>query len=191
MATNWLGYGLLAGTLFAAGAIAPPEGAHLSRGALRALGGAMVLAAVGYVLLCHHQHGRSWRVRGRSLRLPSARLALAQLGVAASNWLLMGTAMYLLLGRQVPYGTTLGVLLAASVIGVVTPIPAGLGVLEAVYLSLLHGRVAQGTLLGAVLAYRALYYLVPLAGGIALFAGLERYASTHPPPAEGGAVPAP
>ncbi len=181
VATNWLGYGLLAGTLFAAGAIAPPEGAHLSRGALRALGCAMVLGAVGYVLLCHRQQGRSWCIRGRSVRLPSARLALMQLGVSAGNWLLMGTAMYLLLGRQVPYGTTLGVLLAASVVGVITPIPAGLGVLEAVYLALLHGRVAQGTRLGAVLAYRALYYLVPLAGGLALFAALERYASTHPP----------
>jgi uncharacterized membrane protein YbhN (UPF0104 family) len=42
-----------------------------------------------------------------------------------------------------------------------------------------------------VLAYRALYYLVPLAGGIALFAGLERYASTHPPPAAGGEAPPP
>ena len=188
VATNWLGYGLLAGTLFAAGAIAPPEGAHLSRGALRALGGAMVLAAAGYVLLCHRVHGRSWCVRGRTLRLPSARLALMQLGVSAANWLLMGTAMYLLLGRQVPFGMTLGVLLAASIVGVITPIPAGLGVLEAVYLALLHGRVAQGTLLGAVLAYRALYYLVPLAGGLALFAALERYAATHPPPARGGEI---
>lgn len=191
VATNWLGYGLLAGTLFAAGVIAPPEGAHLGRGALRALGAGMVLAALAYVLLCHLAHGRSWQVRGRSLRLPGARLALAQLGIATGNWLLMGTAMYLLLGRQVPFGTTLGVLLAASIVGVITPIPAGLGVLEAVYLSLLHGRVAQGTVLGAVLAYRALYYLVPLAGGIALFAGLERYAATHPPPAEGSAVPTP
>ena len=183
VATNWLGYGLLAGTLFASGAIAPPEGAHLGRGALRVLGCAMVLAAAGYVLLCQRLHGRSWSVRGRHLRLPSARLALLQLAISAANWSLMGTAMYLLLGRQVPYGTTLGVLLAASIVGVITPIPAGLGVLEAVYLALLHGRVAQGTLLGAVLAYRTLYYLVPLAGGLVLFVALERYAALHPPPA--------
>jgi glycosyltransferase 2 family protein len=191
VATNWLGYGLLAGTLFAAGAIAPPEGAHLSRGALRALGAAMVLAAIGYLVLCARAQGRSWCVRGRRLRLPSVRLALLQLGVSVGNWLLMGTAMYLLLGRQVPYGMTLGVLLAASIVGVLTPIPAGLGVLEAVYLALLSGRVAQGTLLGAVLAYRALYYLVPLAGGLALFAALERYACAHPPAAVDGAPASP
>jgi hypothetical protein len=34
-----------------------------------------------------------------------------------------GTAMYLLLGGQVSYTTTLGVLLAASMAGVLTPIP--------------------------------------------------------------------
>jgi len=93
----------------------------------------------------------------------------------------MGGAMYLLLGQQVPYATTLGVLLAASIVGVVTPIPAGLGVLEAVYLALLSGTVRQGTLMGAVLAYRALYYLLPLAGGIGLYLLLERHAASHPP----------
>lgn len=60
-----------------------------------------------------------------------------------------------------------------------TPIPAGLGVLEAVYLALLSGSVKQGALMGAVLAYRVLYYLVPLAGGLAMYLFLERYASTH------------
>ena len=77
-------------------------------------------------------------------------------------------------------------MLAASIAGVVTPIPAGLGVLEAVYLALLAGSIRQGTLMGALLAYRALYYLVPLGGGLALYLVLERYAGAHPPsPAEG------
>ena len=56
--------------------------------------------------------------------------------------------MYLLLGGQVSYLATLGVMLAASIAGVVTPIPAGLGVLEAVYLALLAGSIRQGTLMG-------------------------------------------
>jgi uncharacterized membrane protein YbhN (UPF0104 family) len=67
--------------------------------------------------------------------------------------------------------------MAASIVGVVTPIPAGLGVLEAVYLALLSGDVEQGTLMGAVLAYRAVYYLLPLGGGLLLYAALERRAS--------------
>jgi len=86
----------------------------------------------------------------------------------------------------VPYATTLSVLMAASIVGVFTPIPAGLGVLEAVYLALLSGSVRQGTLMGAVLAYRALYYLLPLGGGVLMYLLLERHASSHPAAAEAG-----
>jgi len=184
LVTNWLGYGLLAGGLFAAGAIAPPSRAPIGAGALRAIGVAMILLAVAYVVACALLRGREWRWRKRRLRLPSARLALIQLALSATNWALMGSAMYLLLGQQVPYTTTLGVLLAASIVGVITPIPAGLGVLEAVYLALLSGSVKQGALMGAVLAYRALYYLLPLAGGMALYVFLERHATSHPPQGE-------
>lgn len=184
LATNWLGYGLLAGSLFAAGAIAPPRQAHLGAEAFRALGVLMILLAAAYVVACFFLHGRHWQLRGRRIELPSAQLALVQLALSSLNWALMGAAMYLLLGHQVPYATTLGVLLAASIVGVVTPIPAGLGVLEAVYLALLSGSVRQGTLMGAVLAYRALYYLLPLGGGIALYLLLERHAASHPPAAK-------
>lgn len=184
LATNWLGYGLLAGGLFAAGVIRPPVEVQLGSGALRGLGAAMMLLAVAYVVACAISRRREWQLRGRRLRLPSARLALLQLGLSASNWALMGAAMYLLLGGQVSYAMTLGVLLAGSIIGVLIPIPAGLGVLEAVYLTLLSGRMRQSAVLGAVLAYRALYYLLPLAGGLLLYVMLERYAA-HVPPVAG------
>ncbi|MDO9358652.1 MAG: lysylphosphatidylglycerol synthase domain-containing protein [Polaromonas sp.] len=180
LATNWLGYGLLAGSLFAAGLIDPPSQAHIEGMTLRLLGGVMVLIALGYVLACALTRGREWRVRGKRLHLPSARIAVIQLLASALNWALMGAAMYLLLNRQIPYGTALSVLMAASVVGVLIPIPGGLGVLEAVYLVLLSGSVRQGAVMGAVLAYRALYYFVPLAGGVAMYLLLERFASTHP-----------
>jgi uncharacterized membrane protein YbhN (UPF0104 family) len=176
LATNWLGWALLGGGLFAAGVVAP-RGMHLDMVSLRLLGVLMMLIAAGYVAACALSRGRTWRVRGRRLHLPSARLALLQLGLATANWALMGTIMFVLLGGRVPYATVLGVLMAASIAGVVTPIPAGLGVLEAVYLTLLAGTVPQGDIMGAVLAYRALYYLLPLGGGVALYFSLERDAA--------------
>lgn len=174
VATNWMGYALVAGGLFAAGAIRPPPQIPLSPAAFQAIGFAMLALAGVYVVACALARGRVWRVRRRDIHLPSPGLALVQLAVSAVNWSLMGAAMYLLLNGRVPYATTLSVLLAASIIGVLTPVPAGLGVLEAVYLALLSGSVPQGTLMGAVLAYRALYYVVPLGGAIALYLGLER-----------------
>jgi uncharacterized membrane protein YbhN (UPF0104 family) len=57
------------------------------------------------------------------------------------------------------------------VAGVVTHIPAGLGVLEAVFLSLLGGAHPVNELLAALLAYRAVYYLGPLViAGVAYLA---------------------
>jgi glycosyltransferase 2 family protein len=179
LVTNWIGYGLLAGSLFAAGVITPPERAHLPLLTFRWLGAAMVVLAGAYVVACAALEGRYWVLGKRRLQLPSWRMALVQLGLSAFNWAVMGATMYLLLGQQVGYGMTLGVLMAASIVGVVTPIPAGLGVLEGVYLALLSGTVAQGTLLGAVLAYRALYYLVPLGGALVVYATLERTAGVN------------
>ena len=188
LATNWLGYGLLAGALFAAGVIVPPAQAPITGDTLRWLGALMVLLALAYVGACGLARGRQWQVRGRSLHLPSPLLAVLQLAISSANRALMGAAMYLLLGDKVTYGSALGVLMAASIVGVLTPIPAGLGVLEAVYLALLAGTLGQGPLMGAVLAYRAFYYLLPLAGGLLMYAGLERYASTHPAKETGSAA---
>ena len=178
LATNWLGYALVAGSLFASGTIKPPGEAHLGMDAFRALGVLMIFIAIGYVVACALSHGREWHCRGRTLKPPSGALALRQLALSSCHWLVTGATMYLLLGQQVPYATTLAVLMTASIAGVITPIPAGLGVLEAVYLALLSGSVRQSTLMGAVLAYRALYYLVPLAGGLLLYIFLEHQAKT-------------
>lgn len=180
LATNWLGYGLVAGGLFAARAVKLPRSMPIGASMLQALGFLMIGLVVAYVVGCRLARGREWRLRGRRLHLPPARIALLQLLLSTANWCLMGAAMYLLLGQKLPYSTALGVLMAASIVGVVTPIPAGLGVLEAVYLALLSRSLGQGTVLGAVLAFRALYYLLPLAGALPMYLALERLATTHP-----------
>ena len=52
-------------------------------------------------------------------------------------------------------------------------VPAGLGVLEAAFLTLLAGRQPEAQLLAALLAYRALFYLLPLAAAALVYLGLE------------------
>jgi uncharacterized membrane protein YbhN (UPF0104 family) len=61
----------------------------------------------------------------------------------------------------------------AAVAGLLTHIPAGLGVLEAVVLTLLSDVVTTPVLLAALLAYRAIYYLVPFALAATLYLVLE------------------
>ncbi|MGE5116492.1 MAG: lysylphosphatidylglycerol synthase domain-containing protein [Betaproteobacteria bacterium] len=173
LVTNWLGHAAAGGAVLLAGAIPVPEGWPLHGTALRLFGAALLAGVAGYLALCVLSPRRSWTLRGHRIELPPARIALMQLAISTLNWSLMGATIYVLLGGQVAYPTVLGVLLLAGIAGVLTHIPAGLGVLEAVFVTLLTGRLPQATVLGAMLAYRAIYYLLPLGVAIAAYFALE------------------
>ncbi|MDM0036642.1 lysylphosphatidylglycerol synthase domain-containing protein [Variovorax sp. J22P271] len=162
MLTNWLGYLVLAGAVFCFfPMVLPPEWKMDGEG-LRVLGALLLAAGAGYLGLCAIARQHTWRLRGHELDTPSLRMALLQLTLSMLNWSLIGGMIWLLLQRQLPYHEVLAVALVAAVAGVITHVPGGLGVLEAVFLALLGHRAPQGTLLGALLAYRAIYYLLPL-----------------------------
>ena len=182
MATNWLGYLLLAGAAFALQPPDVPPSWRLDTGALRALGGAMIGAGLAYLAACAFARRRSWTLRGHVFALPPLPLALAQVGVSMLNWLLMATIVWLLLQPQrVPYPSVLTTLLVAAVAGVITHVPAGLGVLEAVFVALLSHRAPAAQLVAALLAYRAVYYLAPLAlAALAYLRAELRWRRSHP-----------
>ena len=173
--TNWLGYLFIGGLVFAAAPIALPPYWKLDSSGLRYAGLAMVLAASAYLGFCFFSRRREWTVRGRSLTLPRARLAALQLALSSANWAVMGGVVWVLLGRQIDYPSVLTVLLIAAVAGVIAHVPAGLGVLEAVFVALLSHRVAPHEVIAALLAYRAVYYLVPLALARPVFFALEAH----------------
>lgn len=162
MLTNWLGYAMLAGALFWWRPLALPDKWSLGTMAQQGLGMGLLLVALGYLLACALLRQRSWSVRGTCVELPSARLALSQAVLSCANWLLMAAAIYFLLQQKIDFPTVLSVLLVAAIAGVITHVPAGLGVLEAVFVSLLSPRLPQQEVLAALLAYRAMYYLLPL-----------------------------
>lgn len=174
--TNWMGYLLLAGTVFALGQVKLPADWALGAGGLRLVGGLMIVVAVAYLLACAFATRRTWHLRGHEITLPSLRLALCQVALGASNWALMAALIHLLLPADLFYPSVLGVLLISCVAGVVAHIPAGLGVLEAVFLALLHGQLGQGSLVAALLGYRTLYYLIPLLLAVITYLVLEKRA---------------
>jgi len=179
LVTNWLGYLVLAGGVFAIGAVTPPPDWRIGAMALRGLGVALLAVAAAYVLMCAFASRRSHVVRGHEIELPPLRVALLQLGISCVNWATIAGVLFVLLQQQLPYPTVLGVLLIAAVAGVLTHIPAGLGVLEAVFIALLAGDdIARSTILGALLAYRFLYYLAPLVLASLVFLVIELRART-------------
>jgi uncharacterized membrane protein YbhN (UPF0104 family) len=174
MLTNWLGYLGVGGLVFTLAPLALPPDWRLGSEGLRLLGVAMLAAAVAYLATCAVSKRRVWHVRGREVRLPSGRIALLQLAVSSVNWLLIAAVVWTLLQHRIDYPTVLAVLLVAAVAGVITHVPAGLGVLEAVFVALLAHRVPQGELLAALVAYRAVYYLGPLGLACAMFLVIDR-----------------
>jgi len=173
MLTNWFGYLVLAGLLFFFWPLALPPDWRIDSGGLRILGAVLMLAGAAYLLLCAVAGEHRWNFRGHELETPSLRMALLQLLISSLNWSLMGAVIWLLLQGQLPYAQVLQVFLVAAVAGVITHVPGGLGVLEAVFIALLSHRLSTDALLGALLAYRALYYLLPLALALVAYGATE------------------
>lgn len=118
-----------------------------------------------------------------------ASLALLQGVLGASNWALMALLIYTLLPAGVAYPHVLATLMISSVAGLITHIPAGLGVLEMVFVALLRGEVKTGAIIAALIAYRALYYLLPLALATLTYLVLERQATSEKRQADSTARP--
>ncbi|MFK8256604.1 lysylphosphatidylglycerol synthase domain-containing protein [Erwinia sp. AnSW2-5] len=174
IATNWLGYVLVAGVVFSAGMVSVPGGWFIGAGTLRITGIALLAFVVVYLALCAFSKKRRWTLKGQTLALPSLRMALIQFVVSSANWLVMGAIIWLLLMQKVDFPQVLGVLLISSIAGVIIHIPAGIGVLEAVFLALLSGEpISHGAIIAALLAYRVLYFIAPLLLALVLYLWLE------------------
>lgn len=164
ISTNWLGYILLGGVIFATGVVQLPARWYIDERTLQMAGFALLLVIALYLWACAFAKRRHISIKGQKLVLPSWRFALVQLTVSAANWMAMGAIIWLLLGQDLNYFFVLGILLVSSIAGVIVHIPAGIGVLEAVFIALLAGeQVSHGTIIAALLAYRVLYYFLPLA----------------------------
>lgn len=160
--TNWIGYLWLAGAIFAMGWITPPESWEIGATALRFLGLGLIAISLFYLGLCRFSTRREWTIRGHEIQLPSWRLAVIQMLLGAANWSLMALVVYFMLSQKAEYPLVLGILLISSIAGVITHIPAGLGVIEAVFVALLSGEMSKGSIVAGLIGYRVIYFLIPL-----------------------------
>jgi uncharacterized membrane protein YbhN (UPF0104 family) len=163
MLTNWFGYLVVAGAAFCFWPLDLPSSWKIDNGGLRVLGAALLVLAAAYLALCAFASDKTWHIRGHAFQPPGLRMAMLQMAMSCANWCLMGGVVWLLLHQKVPYPEVVAVLLVGAVAGVITHVPAGLGVLETVFVALLSHRLPQGEILAVLIGYRVLYYLAPLA----------------------------
>lgn len=173
------GLGMLAfgalGVLWGAAEIAPLL--HLPASVLRVLSVACLGVVAAFVGLCawrrHLVVGRKWR-----MPLPTAGLALRQLVISGVELAAAAAALWFLL----PSGTVglpefAAFYVMGIALGVISHVPGGLGVFEAVMLLGLAGTAPAGEIAAALALYRCLYFLLPLALATVLLAVLEARAS--------------
>lgn len=174
--TNWYGYLLLAGVLFVGGYPDLPDNRFLGQNGLRAIGALLLLLGAGYLLACRFTRRRAWGWKRYRLKLPSWRLAALQGIAGASNWSMMALLIHTLLPASASYPAVLATLLISSIAGVVLHVPAGLGVIETVFITVLRDHFSRGELVAALIGYRVLYFLIPLLLACAVYLWLERHA---------------
>ena len=171
--TNWLGYLWLAGLIFAMGGVTPPASWEIEHTAFRVLGFGLLALSLAYLWACGFSKRRHWTVRNHDIRLPSLRLAAFQMLLGAANWSLMALVVYFMLLQKAPYPEVLGILMISSIAGVIAHIPAGLGVIEAVFVAMLGEELSNAAIVAGLIGYRVVYFLTPLVFATIVYVILE------------------
>jgi uncharacterized membrane protein YbhN (UPF0104 family) len=185
--TFWLGLFLLAGVSFLALPIhLPPDVAEMLKFESKLWGevslsqhllGVVFLSCVfAYLISCAFIR-RPIRFKEYTLSLPPVRLSAMQLLVSAGDFLLATATLYALLPPDVVgpdkinFSTVLIAYLTAQICAVLTHVPGGYGLLEAILLTFLEGPEAdnKGPIVCAVILFRVIYYLVPFAIASVIF----------------------
>ncbi|PYC19101.1 bifunctional lysylphosphatidylglycerol flippase/synthetase MprF [Pseudomonas mosselii] len=98
----------------------------------------------------------------RTLRLPGKRLTALQLLITALDVAAAATVLYLLLPEAPPFGAFVLVYLLALAAGVLSHVPGGVGVFEAILLAAFANQLGAAPLAAALLLYRLIYVVLPL-----------------------------
>jgi uncharacterized membrane protein YbhN (UPF0104 family) len=143
----------------------------------------LLLTVVLYLGLAVFVH-RPIRIRRFELPVPRLDLALGQVAVGATDFLLVSAVLHQMLSAtaEIGYFPLAATYVAANAAAIVTHVPGGFGVIEAIVLSLVPGA----NVVGALVAFRVIYYLVPFLIGclvlaIAEFARRQRRPATERP----------
>jgi phosphatidylglycerol lysyltransferase len=171
--TFGLGVALVFSLVFA---IAPAEVTfviHISENLVRAVGVAGLVMLSAYVAWNGFRR-KAFQIRGVAFSLPGMRMTLAQFALAGLDLCMASAVLFVLLPPDsgLSYVTFLGLYVIAMVAAILSHVPGGLGVFEAVLVALAPA-VTPSVLLGAALAYRLVYYLIPLGVAAVLLAAHE------------------
>jgi phosphatidylglycerol lysyltransferase len=179
-ATFWAGVLALVGVMLtwwpqelAIGGMAQSSDIALSTTMVRALGIGLLLILAA-LLVWAGPRGRTLRLRGWSAPVPAIPALLAQIGIGALDLAAASAALFVLvpgLGIEAWPAFFIGYTLAIIAV-LITHVPGGVGVFEAVMLIALP-HTSRPELVAALLVYRLIYYIAPLLLAVTIIAAQE------------------
>jgi phosphatidylglycerol lysyltransferase len=145
-----------------------------SLSALLHIVGALLISVVAVLLLTLVKRRRPFVIGRLAIDAPSFRLGLLQIFISLTELLGAAMALWVLLpAGSIDFFTFGAIFSAANALGLLSRIPGGLGIFEAVILFATEGCLAPNGTAAALLAYRCVYFLLPLLLASACLAGFE------------------
>lgn len=140
-------------------------GAYLpyAPGLIRLVAGTLAVVAVGVILWLSVTQ-RSLKIRGIALHVPplpdlGGQLVVTLIDIAAASF-----ALWVLLPAGKPdFAMFIAIYAAATMVGILSHVPGGVGVFESVIIGTLPASVSVGDAAAALLLFRLVYYLAPFA----------------------------
>jgi glycosyltransferase 2 family protein len=169
--TFWLGMALVVGVGFLSASDPIADIDHFHPLANRLIGLGAIGLLVAYIAWICIMRRRDASVLG--IRLPGPRLTLGQMTLGVIDICSAAAALYVLLPRDNRFGfPTFATLYSfASMLGIASHAPGGLGVFEATILQGVGGD--EDDVLASLLLFRGIYYVVPFIAAMALLGGVE------------------
>jgi phosphatidylglycerol lysyltransferase len=105
---------------------------------------------------------------------PSLPIALGQMAAGCLDWTCSGATLYILLPHSsLSFPSFMTIYLSAQIIGFLSQVPGGFGVLDVIILKILETNLPTTSVMGAILAFRVCYYFIPFLLGLASFTTAE------------------
>lgn len=166
--TFWLGVFAVTGTALLFGGASEATAMLGLPGGSGHMVGAAVTAAIAGLFLVRILGPRTIRLFGWTVPLPSPALLAGQLIVAAVDLATAAAALFVLVPSAAPamMPAFFVAYALAMIAALITHVPGGLGIFEAVILATVP--VDKAGLAAALIAYRLVYYILPLALGVLL-----------------------
>ncbi|QNT78537.1 lysylphosphatidylglycerol synthase domain-containing protein [Entomobacter blattae] len=167
--TYLLGAMALIGTVFILEpAEVPILGQKMSVPVLQAIGGIAWVLTLSYVALSARL--KELAIGKYKITLPSPQLAICQVIVSAADVAATAGIAYILIppSAGLGYGSFLAIYIAAYTAGLISSVPAGIGVFESTMVMALSPYMTTSYILSIILVFRLFYYVIPLfvAGGM-------------------------